>query len=199
LVQFTRMTEFGAILKGLREARRMKQHDLAREARVSQSTIAKAELGLAGEPKRTTKIALLEALDARRRLTEDEFSRFTEAAGIKEVARAATESAQRVKQNYPGAMALGSALTQTPPAIHAAILEFLQLVDEVGPAAASTQVRSALQVAREAVARSSEDAPTFTVKHPPIQHQGYVEQVEVEYEARNPAKSAPASKLRAKQ
>jgi transcriptional regulator with XRE-family HTH domain len=175
---------FGQLLKDLRDARGLTQDQLADAAHVSGQTIRRAEASETCPWKRSNALAVYRALQQRAPLTPRERDAYLEATNLKGLAEHAVELAAAVAA--PARSLLRSPIIQAtmklraftdtlPPDQARAFWQLADLLDTVGAAAV-------LKMLEASATMADSEAHVRRVVGPPVQREGYVEQVITEYQ-----------------
>jgi transcriptional regulator with XRE-family HTH domain len=184
---FTAQVEsFAHLVSRLRRERGLTQADLADAAGCDQETIAKVEQGRARQWRPRTAHRVYEALSAVSPLSAED-------------AAAYTRSTKITPRAMPGAMPRATA--HSPEIDRQRLHRLLDLIIQaigVQPVAAALVALGAAYRVEEKLASqphtgagaAGADTREFVVRHPPVQHEGYTEQVERLYESITPP--APA-------
>lgn len=182
------MDAYGEVLRAIRDRRAITQPKLAQLAGVSEATVRKAEIYPDRPIKRSTKIALMQALHRLAPLTEQESAQYVQAAGLQDLVRgigqassATSRMAEAVRaMSPPGVADLRRLIEALPREERGAHFALMELIEQAGPDRAEALIRAALSISRTA----EEHHRRFVVQHPSVQRDGYVERVETEYEVR---------------
>jgi transcriptional regulator with XRE-family HTH domain len=174
LVAAKTTANFGELVSRLRKERGLTQSDLADRVDVDKETIAKVEQGVGRQWRPSTARRIFETLSKIAPVSARDAAAYSEATGV---------------------------VTATPQPGHGE--EDLQrrrlhrLLDDLVLVAGHQRIANILIALSEAmeIDRRLSTGERFTVKHPPVQRQGFVEQTEVEYE-RVPPAARPVPKAR---
>lgn len=179
--------DFASVLRTLREARGLSQSQLAMMADLSPSVVSRAETQSRDNLRRSTKIHLLSALQKTRQLTEGEYAIYTAAADLPPEL---VGNAVRVRPQYREGLAnrgqvspFEAFMATLDDADRAAYEAATTLIDDVGPDVAMQAMHVMLSMGRTIAERMRRPAhaPTLRSVSPPIQREGYVEQIITEY------------------
>jgi DNA-binding XRE family transcriptional regulator len=190
--------DFGERLAVIRTARRLSQESLARRAGVSRGTIQNAEASPTCKLNESTAIAILKAIaELHPPLSDEEIRFFVVQAGVDP---RVAESLRPAPAAPPGASAADLAR------LHRVLDQIVSVIGVKPVAAALAAVSASHNIAERLAAGEGHtpDAnphgnpghgnPGFIVKHPPVQREGFVEQLEVDYETRGQPKKRATRK-----
>lgn len=170
------MSQLGPLVARLRKERGLTQTELANAVLVDKETIAQVEQGRRPSWRPATAKRIFEELSKHGPIRPEDAAQFTESTGV---------------------------ITPTPGRTQEDVARqrLHRLVDDLVAVAGHQPIANiliALSEAMEVERRlSSSQSPGLVVKHPPVQREGYVEQVEVDYPpapAQRPASGRPRAK-----
>ena len=179
----SRPVDFGAQLAAIRKARHLSQEKLARRAGVSRGTIQNAESSTTCQLNESTVLGLYKALASLSPpLTESETAFFVEHGRI---------DPRMAESIRPAPVGAGQPQPLEVRRLHRLLDLIIQAIGTKPVAAALTALVAAFRI----------DEPDahhgVTVKHPPVQREGFVEQVEVDYTVAEERAAARAKPRRA--
>lgn len=166
------MPHFGNTLRALRESRRLSQDKLAEAAVVSKMTILRAEGMAKCSLRRTTLMAVLEALEKERGLSTAEEAAWVADTGIGPMIEMVRRTIKDQHIPVPGRDAESQA--------HASVSRLSQIH--------GAHRILALLESLEAIAGNLPNSRTFDINvvHPPVNRPGYTEQVISHYDRESP-------------
>lgn len=159
------MPDFGEELARIRGSKKLSKAELARRSGISVATLGRAESSATCELSANTMILLLKALaSSKPALTSSEAIFLGSAAGL----------STNVSLTF---------VQQGTPADDAELLNMRmsEVMSLIGPTATLKFVGSFLDAIKSIHPPSANRARAFIVKQPPVQKDGYVEEVETEY------------------
>lgn len=197
---YTLSVDRGILLATLRRTRGFSQESLAQAAGVSRNPIAVVEANPTASIRRSTLELICAALEKARPFTDEEREDFLRAFGLVGASRAAqramaavpalTPSARQSPANSINAMAAASQAAHDET-----YARFERLRHRYGSLMLS-KVLDAIEILLPMAAIASKEDPTVRVVSPPVQRDGYTEQVITEYE--QPKRQPPVKSAREK-
>lgn len=193
LAKISRMTAFafGKLVQKLRDERRITQAELGSLSGIASGTISRIERGVDTQLRRTTVGRIVKALNRNPPLSEAEVNELWTAAGMGRIIQELTHIETPV--SVPAKVSL-SAFTTTLKPDEARVYWYLaDMIDRVGVLPVLKLFEGISQIAGVSLEPPVEAPRTISHVSPPIQKDGYTEQVVTDFEV--PAKpAAPATR-----
>lgn len=178
------MEHFGKLLKTMREAAGLGIGELGVRADISDTQLRRTEAAAPCSLRRSTALAIFNAINDKRPVARHLSDQYFRLAKLTDVAEAVTSAIP--KQTLASTAALRTLLAASTRDEARAFRLVADLLDAAGAVATCQVLEGAIGIAEAAQETSTPTEPrTISVRHPPVQRDGYVEERIVDYEHRD--------------